>query len=44
MRSWGITPGHSTTRSTSAEAGLFPEIHPANAFVGNMLRLELLSR
>jgi alpha-L-rhamnosidase len=24
--------------------GLFPEIHPANAFVGNMLRLELLSR
>ena len=26
------------------EAGLFPEIHPANAFVGNMLRLELLSR
>lgn len=26
------------------ETGLFPEIHPANAFVGNMLRLELLSR
>ena len=22
----------------------FPEIHPANAFIGNMLRLELLSR
>jgi alpha-L-rhamnosidase len=26
------------------QANLFPEIHPANAFVGNYLRLELLSR
>lgn len=24
--------------------GAFPEVHPANAFVGNVLRLELLSR
>jgi alpha-L-rhamnosidase len=24
--------------------GLYPEIHPANSFVGNVLRLELLSR
>lgn len=24
--------------------GLYPEIHPANAFIGNYLRLELLSR
>ncbi len=24
--------------------GLFPEIYPANAFIGNMLRMELLSR
>ncbi len=24
--------------------GLYPEIHPANAFIGNVLRLELLSR
>ena len=22
----------------------FPEVHPANAFIGNVLRLELLSR
>lgn len=27
-----------------AEKKAFPEIHPANAFVGNVLRLELLSR
>ena len=26
------------------QTGAFPEIHPANAFVGNYLRLELLSR
>jgi alpha-L-rhamnosidase len=26
------------------ETKLFPEIHPANAFIGNYLRLELLSR
>ena len=26
------------------ETRAFPEVHPANAFVGNMLRLELLSR
>jgi hypothetical protein len=44
MRSWGIAPGQSTTRSTSAEASLFPEVHPANALMGNMPRLELLSR
>jgi alpha-L-rhamnosidase len=24
--------------------GLYPEIHPANSFIGNMLRMELLSR
>jgi len=27
-----------------AEQGLYPEVHPANAFIGNMLRVELLSR
>ena len=27
-----------------AETGAWPEIHPANAFIGNVLRLELLSR
>ncbi|NLN93141.1 MAG: hypothetical protein GX130_07540 [Candidatus Hydrogenedens sp.] len=26
------------------EKGLYPEIHPANAFIGNMLRFELLSQ
>lgn len=26
------------------EQGLYPEVHPANAFIGNMLRFELLSR
>jgi len=26
------------------ESGLFPDVHPANAFVGNYIRLELLSR
>jgi alpha-L-rhamnosidase len=26
------------------EKGLYPEVHPANAFVGNMLRFEVLSR
>ena len=26
------------------ESGLYPEIHPANSFIGNYLRLELLSR
>jgi alpha-L-rhamnosidase len=26
------------------KSGAFPEVHPANAFVGNVLRLELLSR
>lgn len=26
------------------EKGLYPEVHPANSFVGNMLRFELLSR
>ncbi len=25
------------------EQGLYPEVHPANAFIGNMLRFELLS-
>jgi len=27
-----------------AERGLHPEIHPANSFIGNMLRVEILSR
>lgn len=27
-----------------AKRGLHPEIHPANAFIGNMLRMEILSR
>lgn len=26
------------------ERGLYPEVHPANSFLGNMLRFELLSR
>lgn len=26
------------------ERGLYPEVHPANAFIGNMLRFELLSQ
>jgi len=26
------------------EKGLYPEVHPANAFVGNVIRMELLSR
>ncbi|MBN1441211.1 MAG: hypothetical protein JXA90_00815, partial [Planctomycetes bacterium] len=26
------------------ETGAYPEVHPANAFIGNMLRLEILSR
>jgi len=26
------------------ERGLWPEVHPANMFIGNMLRMELLSR
>ncbi|MFA7691461.1 MAG: hypothetical protein GX117_09065 [Candidatus Hydrogenedentes bacterium] len=26
------------------EQGLYPEVHPANAFIGNILRFELLSR
>lgn len=26
------------------QTGAFPEVHPANAFIGNQLRLELLSR
>jgi alpha-L-rhamnosidase len=26
------------------EAGILPEIHPANSFIGNMLRVEILSR
>ncbi len=29
---------------TRAARGLWPDVHPANAFVGNVLRLELLSR
>ncbi len=26
------------------QTGVYPEVHPANAFIGNVLRLELLSR
>lgn len=35
---------HSEFGADRIEKGLYPEIHQANAFIGNMLRFELLSR